>query len=407
MRRLAFGLIGATLLCVPALAMAQEQLSVYGYFSTRVEKGFGVPSYDGTEIVKETLPHEFASPFFSFMAQSPIGDRFRAFVNFNGSSGGALTVRNSWGEYNGSNAFNLRVGRQYRRFGLYNENLDATPTYYGIEPPETFDTDHLIVSRTTMAMVYGRTSIAKSVLNYSITTDNGEGKDIFKNAYPVGVDLNCVLASGKATVGFSGYNSGGWTNSDVSVGDGSPKSGVLPWMERDHFSVMNGYVEGKLDRLTLQFEVATADHKAVRDASAVLDLVANAGLNDAQRARFLIDPAGTEDAANVNLNGDYQIQTWYTRAGYSIESRLGEFGPYVQWDYYSNPETVNKKSFGGDAEAGDADDGKFNKSTLGLVYRPVPEVAFKFDGSQHYYKYKGENVNYTELRFDVSYTFGL
>ncbi len=407
MRRIACSLAVAALLLIPTWGAAQENLSVYGYFSTRLEQGINVPSWDGAQIVRETPPHEFSSPFFSLMAQSTMGERFRVYVNINGADGGGLaTIRNSWGEYNGSNAFNLRIGRMYRRFGLYNEILDATPTYYGIEPPETFDTDHLIVSRTTMAMVYGRKPTPNGDFNYSVTTDNGEG-GVVKNAVPVGGDVNFAVKGGRGTVGVSGYTSGGWAVSDVALGDGSPKAGVLPWMARDHFTVVNGYVEAKVDRWTVQFEAAVADHKAIRDVDAVITVVDNAGLNANQMARFLIDPAGPVDAANVNTDGAYKVQTWYTRAGYSLESKLGEFGPYLQWDYYKNPETIAKKTYGGDAEAGEADDGVFNKATLGLLYRPVSQVAFKLDGSSHLYKLHGENVHYEEIRFDVAYTFGL
>ena len=72
---------------------------------------------------------------------------------------------------------------------------------------------------------------------------------------------------------MSGYTSGGWAVSDVALGDGSPKAGVLPWMARDHFTVVNGYAEAKLDRWTLQAEVATASHDAVRDADAVVAII--------------------------------------------------------------------------------------------------------------------------------------
>ncbi len=54
-----------------------------------------------------------------------------------------------------------------------------------------------------------------------------------------------------------------------------------------------------------------------------------------------------------------------------------------------------------------ADDGVFNKGTLGVMFRPIPRVAAKLDGRVHYYKFMGQDVSYPELRFDVSYTFGL
>lgn len=397
--------LGFVALATPAFA--QQELQVYGYFATRLEKSWSVPTYTGTGIERESPPHEFGSPFFSLMTRHQINDRFSAYVNLNGSNSGALSIRNSWGEYSSSAALNVRVGRMYRKFGLYNEVLDAVPSYYGIEPPETFDSDHLIVSRTTLLMAFGTLPAGTGQLAWSLSTDNGEGRDIFEKAFPLAGDLNFTGPGGVVKIGASGYTSGGPANSDVDPGSGSPKSGILPWMERDHFTVMNGYAEIRHQRLTLQFEAARASHNAVRDAAAVVDLIDGAGPNEAQLARFLVDPSGAVDVANVRLDGDHEIQTWYARIGYSFDGRLGEFGPYAQWDYYSNPETIESKSFGGDAEAGAADDGKFHKATLGLVFRPVPQVAVKLDGSSHMYKLGGENVSYPELRFDVSYTFGL
>ena len=91
----------------------------------------------------------------------------------------------------------------------------------------------------------------------------------------------------------------------------------------------------------------------------------------------------------------------------SKETARGEFGPYLQWDAYRNPELVASKKFGGDDEAGAADDGAFTKATAGIVYRPIPQVAFKFDASQHRYTLLGRAVSYPELRLDLSYAFGL
>ena len=110
---------------------------------------------------------------------------------------------------------------------------------------------------------------------------------------------------------------------------------------------------------------------------------------------------------NVNTSAVYVIQTWYLRAGYSFETGIGELAPYLQWDWYQNPETIASKTYGGDDEAGVADDGTFNKSTVGIIYRPTSEVAVKFDQSYHFYKFNGENVLYPEIRLDFSFTFGI
>ena len=385
---------------------AQEELRVYGYFSTRLEKSLQVPDWDGSQVTKSSAPKEFSQPFFNVMLQQQISQKFRAYVNLNGAKAGTIDVRNMWGEYSASNAFNIRVGKIYRKFGLYNEILDAVPTYYGIEPPESFDADHLLISRTTAAMVYGFWTLGKGRLNYSLSTDNGEGRTI-DGTLPVGYDVNYSFGRGNYTIGFSGYTSGGATDSDIPVGSSSPKSGVLPWMARDSFTVANAYAEVKRGAWLFQLEWARADHKSLRDAASVVTVVKNAGVNAAQRARFLRNVNGTVDAANVNTSGDHVIQTWYLRSGYSFETRHGEVAPYLQWDAYKNPETIAAKKYGGDDEAGVSDDGAFTKATAGIVYRPIPQVALKIDSSLHRYRFYGQRVSYPELRLDLSYAFGL
>jgi hypothetical protein len=121
--------------------LAERPLQIYGYFNTRLEKVFNEPTLEnmGMGLVEETAPLEFSFPFLNIMAQQQIEDRFRIFINLNGADGESLDVRNFWGEYTYDNRFRIRLGKTYRRFGIYNEILDATPTYYGIEPPELFD----------------------------------------------------------------------------------------------------------------------------------------------------------------------------------------------------------------------------------------------------------------------------
>ena len=382
-----------------------NDLSIYGYFATRFEKTFAEPGLDAGRIVKADAPAEFIYPSFNLLLQHQMTEKFKAFINLNGAGGGTVDLRNFWGEYAASAAFNIRMGKIYRKFGLYNEILDAVPTYYGIEPPELFDGDHLMISRTTAFMLYGSVGSGSGIFNYSVSTDNGEG-GAAEGVIPLGYDLNYKFGGGDFTVGMSGYTSGGATTSDVGVGEGAPKSGVLPWMAADEFSVLGGYFEARTGKVTLQTEYWRSSHEAERDPEAVVAMINGGKPNAAQRARFLKAPSATTEASNVNVQANYDITTWYVRAGLSQETRMGEFGPYVQWDYYSNPETIAKKTFGGDNEAGVADDGVFNKSTVGVVFRPTPQVAAKLDQSFHFYKFNGENVNYWEIRFDVSLLFG-
>jgi hypothetical protein len=71
----------------------------------------------------------------------------------------------------------------------------------------------------------------------------------------------------------------------------------------------------------------------------------------------------------------------------------------------SHPENIQNKQYGGDDEAGLADDGKFLKPSVGLVYRPIPTVAIKLDGSYHSQQFNGKQVMYPELRLDFSFAF--
>jgi hypothetical protein len=83
----------------------------------------------------------------------------------------SLLVRNAWVEaplIDGS--LILRAGKLYRRFGLSNEILDATPTFIGIEAPELFDEDHLLLTRTTNLMLHGSLGFDSGVVNYALTT---------------------------------------------------------------------------------------------------------------------------------------------------------------------------------------------------------------------------------------------
>ena len=143
--------------------MAQSPLHLFGYFSTRFEKTF--ETYGPNGVLDEATPSDFAYPFFNIMGQYRINDQFRVFLNINGAKASTLDVRNFWGEYSASRYLNVSIGKIYRKFGLYNEILDAVPTYYGIEPPELFDTDHLMISRTTMAMVYGSVDLGPGMFS--------------------------------------------------------------------------------------------------------------------------------------------------------------------------------------------------------------------------------------------------
>lgn len=396
---------GATL--QPSQAFADE-LNLYGYLSWRIEKVWDELNIDENgNTVKIDAPREIALPSFNIMMLHNISEKVKFFANLNGANAEDITVSNAWAEYKVSDALNIRLGKTYRQFGLYNEMLDAVPTYIGIEPPELFDQDHLILSRETLLMVHGWVPFGDGELRYSFSTDNGEGGPSEDDNIPLGFDLRYDASLAGYLIGVSGYTSNGDTVSDVALGEGSPRTGVLPWMAQDDFSVIGLYGQYEINSFKFQAAYWSSSHDATRDAEAVLTVIDNADINNAQRARFLKDPNAAATTDNVNLDGDYDVSTWYIRAGYSFYLNSGaEVLPYLQWDSYENPETIRNKTYGGDNEVGLTDDGVFTKSTIGIIYRPIPQVAFKFDTSTHFQKFNGKNESFSEIRFDASYIFG-
>lgn len=410
-RGLAMRTTGAAILIAASLASSHalaNDVNIYGYLSWRLEKVWDELDIGDTgETVTEDAPREISIPSFNVMMLSRIADNVKFFANINGEGAEELTVNNAWGEYTFSDRLNLRIGKSYRRFGLYNEMLDAVPTYIGIEPPELFDKDHLIISRETLLMVHGWVPLGEGELRYSFSTDNGEGGPTAEDNIPIGFDVRYDMSFQGLLFGVSGYSSNGDTVPDKMLGDGSPSSGVLPWMEKDDFAVFGGYFQYENMGWKVQAAYWNADHTAVRDAASVVEVINSAGINAAQRSRFLVDATGPVSEDNVNTQGDYEINTWYLRGGYSYYLESGaELVPYAQWDYYENPETIRSKTWGGDNEAGLADDGQFTKITLGVIYRPISQVAFKVDGSTHQQKFNGQDKSYSEIRFDISYIFG-
>lgn len=380
---------------------------LYGYLDAHYEKSartpVGVDAMGRT--VKGRSPGEWDLTNFHVMLQGNVLGSYRYFINLAAPGSGSpsedagLDVRNAWLElplYR--DLFNVRLGKTYRRFGLYNEILDAVPTFIGIEPPEMFDTDHLMLTRTTNAMLHGKLTSGDATIAYALMTGNDERAEA---EIPLGADLRFTLDPG-VLVGASYYAS----NGDAVPGtrEGSSPGGVHNWMARDDFKVYSVFAQFVRAGLTLQAEYTTATHDATRDPAAVAAMVDpdnGAGLYRPQLERFFSDPdAPAED--NVILDASFQVRAAYTRVGYEIRAGKWAFVPYAQFDYYENKETIANEDFGGDNEAGIADDGRFYKSTLGMVIRPVRFVAIKVDGSTHTQKFNGAYITYPEIRTSFS-----
>lgn len=385
---------------------------IYGFIDAYVEKVADTPARDPNQpsrTIYETNPYEFDVLNAHVMIQGAVYGRYRFFINLAAPGSGsaaedeALGLRNAWVEAPLIPGYlNVRAGKTYRRFGLYNEILDAVPTFIGIEPPELFDSDHFMLTRTTNLMLFGTAPLGDAVLEYAVTTGNDERSD---EAFPLGLDVY-VDATSWLRIGTSFYTSGGPAVPTYAVGEGSPKGGVLNWMEEDSYYIVGGYAQVQLESgLIAQAEYWEAHHDATRDADSLALLAESGTLHGRQMSRFFV---GGDPAAGARLDGDYVVRTAYLRLGYEIPvGNTAAITPYVQADYYSNPETVAEKSLGGDAEAGITDDGKFQKYTVGMVFRPVPQVALKVDGSGHVQKFNGDTEFYPELRLSFSYLWGI
>ncbi len=386
---------------------AKSNTSIYGYVEGYVEKVEKTPTRSGGngttegQVTRVENAHEFQTPNVKFMVKNTTG-KYSSFLNIDASED-SVTMSNAWVESKLKGDYlKARIGKMYRKFGLYNERLDAVPTYIGIEAPELFDGDHLLLTRTTNFMFHGEKDLGEGTLYYSLSTGNDEraGSEI-----PLGGDVRYTLYGDdfEWTLGTSFYLS---HKAAPSKGDeeGSPDGGVLNWMAEDKYEVLGFYTELKRKALTFQFAYYQADHDAIRDAAKV-QKIQTTGLNDRQLARFCDGAAIATCTTNTSVN--YKVKTWYVRTGYSIMTKSGEWTPYIQWDYYENPETIAYKKDGGDKEAGLADDGKFTKQTIGVVYKPNDSLALKLDASNHEQDIDGETVNYAEVRGSFSYVWQL
>lgn len=386
-----------------------QKFKLYGFINSNVEKVFKEPSIGTTGKTQyQDAPLEWSSvKNFHVYGSGKLNDKIDILFNL-AKNGNGIEVRNAWGNIALNDHLQIRAGKMYRPFGLYNEKLDQIPTFTGIEAPELFDTDHLFITRTTDFMVHG----TYKDFRYSLTTDNGEGGPI-ADVRPLGWDLRYKSSDKGIIIGTSGYTSS-ITNtkstSTVSLGDGSPKGGILPWMAGDHFIVLGGFIEKSLGKFLIQSEYWVANHDALRDPTSTLAVIQSAGINERQRKNFLGDNASKSDAnlteSDIVTSANYLAQTFYVRLSYNIENAQGkQFVPYIFFDWMSNPEVIQSKSYGGDNESGLADDGKFIKPSLGIMYRPIKNVAIKLDGSYHQQRFNGATERYPEVRLDFSYTF--
>ncbi len=113
------------------------------------------------------------TPSFHLYGATRINDNINLLFNL-GNNDDVIEVKNAWGNIMINNFIQFKFGKIYRKFGLFNEKLDQLPTFYGIEPPELFDKDHLMLPRTTTFEIHGKVHKGSNVFEYSLNTGNGE-----------------------------------------------------------------------------------------------------------------------------------------------------------------------------------------------------------------------------------------
>ncbi|PIQ27919.1 hypothetical protein COW36_08890 [bacterium (Candidatus Blackallbacteria) CG17_big_fil_post_rev_8_21_14_2_50_48_46] len=397
-----------------------KKFVIYGYVNANLEEVFNIPRIGANgQTESESDPYEFSIPNFHIYGKANLFDNIDILINL-AKSGNGLEIRNAWGNFKlYQDLFQVRFGKMYQKFGLYNEKLDQIPVILGIEPPELFDQDHLLLPRTTSLMLHGENTINNWGYAYALATDNGEGGASL-NTLPLSWDLRgkvnldfAPLSNPSIILGTSGFVSsitGGKGTSTVGLGNGSPRGGILPWMSGDNYMVFGGFLESQIfENLNIQAAYWHAVHNGERNPESVLNIVRNGGLLPSQRQRFLGSNSSKSNdalsASDVITQANYQVQTFYLRAGYSIPTDFGTFTPYAFLDWMSHPEVIGSKTYGGDNEAGMSDDGVFFKPSLGVVYRPTQNVALKVDSSMHIQKFNGATTMYPEVRFDASFAF--
>lgn len=381
---------------------------LYGFVESRFNMTTPEPNgnvrADGS-VSRAPAAKDLAVPAFHIMAQGSLYSRYRYYFNLaapdadSPSHDAALGVRNAWleasifGDY-----LSVRVGKLYRRFGLYNEILDTTPSFIGIEAPVFLSGNRPMLTRTTNAMIHGKVSSGSSTLSYAVTggKDEASAND---GVFSPGFDLNYDWDS-TILVGTSYYTTAGRVLPSTTPGAGSPAGGVAPWMQQDSYQVYGGYARVNLGSFQLHGEGWISPHKATRDAAAVQVLNQSAAdFSDVNRARL----AGTD----VN----YTYTTFDVRASYTFEVGKGadpiEITPYVDYQYIRNQESIADQAYGGDGQPGESPRGTAMHNRLGAVIKPVPQVAFKVEGTHAMYDYGTHYASDEELWLSLSYAWEL
>ncbi|KAA3596586.1 MAG: hypothetical protein DWQ06_15050 [Calditrichaeota bacterium] len=391
----------ATPLFVFGQTKPESLINFYGYLSTNYEDLSSITRPSAVDTI-ETENFNPVSGWehkdFHLLFQSIISDKFKAFGHLSVNDAEEIELRNYWGEFTASEKFKISGGKIYRPFGLYNETLDASASFVGIDAPEYLDENHPIVPRTTTLLFHGGGNLERNHFRYAISFDSGEQNDGTALAY--GWDVSNEFYD-IFKVGYSFYRTEEKRGPKNKIGEGSPEGGVLPWVANEKYFVWGGYLQADYWNFTLQSAWWKANHKGQRSQEQLQILKDSAALNDFQRVRFF----GTSENT-FNLDFDYAVKTWFTKIYYTWDSeKTGQWIPYYNFEFYQNPETISEVEFGGDDKAGNSDGGKFNKHTFGFSYKPNSKIAFKTDVSTYRYTLDTKKEHFNAFRIQFAYTF--
>jgi len=386
-----------------------RKLSFYGFLDAGTEKYYGI---DGTEVANYKDENwEFKQPRFHLYGVSHLSKTFTVFFNLGHTvSTKNLELTNAWGNIKIKEGLQLRLGKMYRRFDLFNERLDQTAAIIGIDPPEMYDPTQYILPIYSLAMLHGNLPIKKSVFSYALMLNNGES-GAEKNVLPLGWDFR--LKNDKFLVGTSGYLSNIGTNfslPSVGFGKDTPEGAIRPWIQSEKYWVTGFYGEALLGNFSIKSGYYFSYHQAFRNPDKVLEVIQNVRLEKDHLKRFVgtanyQKPLAELSSKDIIVATNYWVQTFYVRLAYNIYTPQGQFIPFLFADYIENSETIPDKNYGGSSKMGLADDGAFFRPTVGLMYKPIDNVAFKSELSFYNAEILDKKLSYPELRFQVAYMF--
>ena len=391
---------------IPADSKSMK-LTFYGFLDQSVEKYFNTKGTEAYQYKNENL--ELTRPSFHLYGVSHLTNKVTLFFNLGHSSKDVIEIENVWGNFKFDEAFQLRIGKMYRRFDLFNERLDQTAAIIGIDPPELYDPSQYMVPILTQLMLHGNIPVKRSVFSYSLMYNNGES-GAEKNVYPLGWDFR--FKQEKFLVGTSGYLSNmdtAHSQSSVAFGEGLPKGSIRPWMSSEKYSVFGLFGESLLNSFSIKAGYFVAYHDADRNPENVLTIIQNVNLDETHRRRFLgnnaTKPNGSLTTADVLISTNYTVHSFYIRMAYNVYTPWGQFIPYLFMDFIKNPEMIADVKYGGGAKIGLADDGAFKRPTIGLIYKPKDNIAVKSEYSLYNTKTFGKDLTYPEIRFQVAFMF--